>query len=125
MKSLRYAVELSLSMVAYFALIFVSNAVDRHTALSPVPRVAVALLPMIGAIGALIAIMRRILTFDEMQRRLQFEGLVFAFAASAMLTFGWAFGETAGLPKLPTFAIWPIMAALWVVGLVLAKRRYA
>ena len=41
-----------------------------------------------------------------------------------MLTFSYGFLEGLGYPKLSMFTVWPILAVLWVVGLVLARRRY-
>jgi hypothetical protein len=61
---------------------------------------------------------------DELQMRIQFEALGFAFAGTAILTFSYGFLEGLGYPKLSMFMVWPILAVLWVVGLVLARRRY-
>jgi hypothetical protein len=52
------------------------------------------------------------------------ESLAFSFAVTAFGTFAWGFAEVAGAPKLPTFGIWPVMAALWIVGGFIAHRRY-
>jgi hypothetical protein len=80
--------------------------------------------PMIGAAAAAWAILRHIRRSDELQQRRVLEALAFSFAFTALGTFAWGFAEEAGAPKLPTFAIWPIMAALWVIGGHLARRRY-
>jgi hypothetical protein len=70
------------------------------------------------------AILRHVRRLDELQRRSVLESLAFSFAVTAFGTFAWGFAEVAGAPKLPTFAIWPIMAVLWIVGGFIAHRRY-
>ena len=59
-----------------------------------------------------------------MQRKLQLEALAMAFAGTALITFGYGFLEGAGLPKLSMFVVWPIMAALWVIGVTVGRWRY-
>jgi hypothetical protein len=61
---------------------------------------------------------------DELQRKLQFEALALAFAGTALLTFGYGFLEGVGLPRLSMFVVWPLMAALWVVGVFIGRVRY-
>ena len=47
-----------------------------------------------------------------------------SFAGTAVLTFSYGFLEGLGYPRLSMFSVWPIMAVLWIVGLLLARRRY-
>ena len=61
---------------------------------------------------------------DELQQRIALEALAFAFGGTALITFGYGFLDEAGLPHLSWFWVWPIMAALWIVGGQLAKRRW-
>ena len=61
---------------------------------------------------------------DELQRRIQFEAIAFAFAGTALLTFSYGFVENVGFPHLSWFFVWPIMAILWIIGLGIATRRY-
>ena len=79
------------------------------------------MLPAIFICGVIIRTIRHL---DEMQRKLQFEALAFAFAGTALLTFGYGFLEGAGLPMLSMFVVWPLMAALWVIGTVIGRLRY-
>lgn len=120
----RYYLELGGALALYGLLLVASNAIDR--AFHPLDgvRIAVALLPMLGALAALWAIMRQIGRMDEMQRKIQFEAIVFAFAATALITFGWGFAESAGLPRLHAFSVWPLMGVLWTVGLAISHLRY-
>jgi hypothetical protein len=120
----RYTIELGLSLAAYAILLVLSNYLHHRLEPQGMALIAVALLPCL-AIGFIAwAILRQLRVLDEMQRRIQLDALAFAFASTALLTLGWGFAENAGLRRLPTFAIWPIMGSLWVIGLFIARRRY-
>ena len=120
----RYVVELAGATVLYVALAIGSVLVARSASLSGIARYVVWLLPMLGAGSVAWAVLRHVHRIDELQRRTVLEAIVFAFAVTALGTFAWGFAEVAGAPKLPTFAVWPIMAAAWIVGGLLARRRY-
>ena len=125
MKQWQYYIELGGALIVYMVLLFISITVTRQQPnLSRVPQTAIMLLPMLGAGLAVWAIVRGHRRLDELQRRVQFEALSFAFAGTAFLTFGWGFLELVGYPRLPAFGIWPLMGALWVAGLAVARRRY-
>lgn len=79
---------------------------------------------MLGAFAAAWAILRELWRMDEMQRRIQFDAIAISFLGTALITFGWGFAEGAGLLHLRAFQVWPIMGALWILGLVIARRRY-
>ena len=120
----RYVVELAGATVLYVALAIGSVLVARSASLSGIARYVVWLLPMLGAGSVAWAVLRHVHRIDELQRRTVLDAIVFAFAVTALGTFAWGFAEVAGAPKLPTFAVWPIMAAAWIVGGLLARRRY-
>ena len=124
-KPRQYYLELTGALVIYAVLLVISLRVSRlNLHLSRAALTAVMLTPMIGAVLALWAIMRGHGRLDELERRVQFEALSFAFAGTALITFGWGFLELAGQPRFPTFGIWPLMGALWIAGLFIARRRY-
>jgi hypothetical protein len=120
----RYVIELGGAMLLYGALLVGSNAVQRGLRLHGGPAAAVSLVPMLGCIAALVAIMRGIRRMDELGRRIHFEAIAFAFAATALVTFGWGFVENDGMPRLRAFWVWPLMSTFWIVGLMFANRRY-
>jgi hypothetical protein len=121
----RYTVELCAALAAYLVLLVGSIQLLQHAA-PPAPwRDLVALAPMLACAGVCWAILRQFRRVDELVRRIQFEALAFAFGGTAMLTFSYGFLEGLGYPRLSMFAIWPLMAVLWVVGGVIARRRYA
>jgi len=123
-KTRRYQAELAVSLLIYFVLVFGSNWLLRLLNPEGAVKYAIAVLPMFGVIAMAAAILRHVRRMDELQQRASLEALAFAFSASAFGFFAWGFAETAGAPRLPTFATWPIMAALWIIGGLLAHRRY-
>jgi len=123
-KTLRYQIELGIALVIYFVLVVGSNWIYNAFHPEGALKYAVAVLPMLGVIAMVAAVLRHVRRLDELQRRATLEALAFAFSVSAFGFFAWGFAETAGAPKLPTFAIWPIMAGAWVIGGFIAHRRY-
>ena len=124
MRARRYVIEFGGAMVAYGVLLFASQwAVQAFGAMEAL-RTALLLAPMLGLLAAVRAVVRHHRRVDELQRQILFEGYAIAFAGTAVATFGWGFLELAGLPRLPTFAIWPLMCVLMCAGLVIAQWRY-
>lgn len=87
--------------------------------------VPAALLPMVPAVLAAFASMDRIRALDEMQRKIQTDGMLFSWLITAVATFSYGFLEVyAGVPHLSMFFVWPVMAVSWAVGAALAAWRY-
>lgn len=124
MKSKRYLQELTATLVVYAAMLVGSIELLTHAAIAAPWRDVIALSPMLACAAAAWVILRELRRMDELQRRIQLEALGFAFAGTALLSFSYGFLEGLGYPRLTMFTVWPVMAVLWVVGLVLARRRY-
>lgn len=120
----RYLVELGGAMALYAVLLVGANLLERAWQPAGAARVALSLVPMLGALAAAAAIMRGLWRMDELQRRIQFDAIAMAFLATALITFGWGFVENDGVPRLRAFMVWPIMADCWMLALVVAVRRY-
>lgn len=120
----RYVMELLASLTAYALVLVAVNKAERWGWIPDALLIPAALLPMLPGIATVWVIMRHIRSLDEMQRRMQFEGLAFGFAMTALITFSYGFLEGQGLPRLSMFAVLPLMNVLWVLGYVLACRRY-
>ncbi|WNW11055.1 hypothetical protein RRX38_07780 [Pseudomonas sp. DTU_2021_1001937_2_SI_NGA_ILE_001] len=120
----RYLREFAAALVAYVAVLILSLAALARADLSAAARAAISLAPMLPGLLLCWAVVRQLRRLDELQLRIQFEALGFAFAASALLTFSYGFLEIAGLPKLSLFVVWPLMAVMWMLGLLIAARRY-
>lgn len=114
-----------LSMLAIYAVALVGSIeLLQHSDFGPALQAAIALTPMLACFAAAWVILREIRRMDELQRRIQFEALGFAFAVTALATFSYGFLEGLGWPRLSMFAVWPLMGGLWAVGLAMARRRY-
>jgi membrane associated rhomboid family serine protease len=124
MRNRRYFFELGGALVLYGVLLVIANMIDWSLHPEGAVRIAVALMPMIGAVAAAWAIMRAIWRMDELQRRIQLDAIAMAFLATALITFGWGFLLDAGVPPLPAHAVWPMMGVGWMAGLLIARRRY-
>ena len=124
MKSSRYQKELWTALAVYGVMLVGSIQLLTHTDVARPWRDLIALSPMLPAAATAWVVLRELRRMDELQRRIQLEALGFSFAGTAILTFSYGFLEGLGYPRLSMFTVWPILAALWLVGLVLARRRY-
>ncbi len=84
----------------------------------------IALVPNVFALGALTAYMRFLRMADELQRRIQVEGLAVGFGVGWIFAIGYQVMEAAGAPELPITAMILVMTGGWVLGTFLAIGRY-
>lgn len=112
-----------LGLCAYVGMLGLSQRLLAGDTAGEGMQILLSLAPMLPAIFLCVVIIRMIRRMDEMQRKLQVEALALAFAGTALLTFGYGFLEGAGLPRLSMFAVWPVMAGLWVVGVLVGRFR--
>jgi hypothetical protein len=90
-------------------------------------RLALVILPLLPALGYMGCVVRMLRRVDELQRRIQFEAIGFAFAATVILVMCVDLLEQAKI--LPPIhwgwsGLTAAMAVLWGVGNVIANRRY-
>ncbi len=113
-------------MGVYTVTVFVTSWLFENGHVPHALRIPVGLIPMVPAIVAVFPCMEAYRNQDELQRRVQSEGILFSFVATAVVTFSYGFLELyAGFPKLSMWFVWPTMAVLWgAVGQPLAARRY-
>lgn len=112
-----------LGLCAYVGMLGLSQRLLAGDMAGEGAQILLSLAPMLPAIFLCVVIIRMIRRMDEMQRKLQVEALALAFAGTALLTFGYGFLEGVGLPRLSMFAVWPVMAGLWVVGVLVGRFR--
>ncbi|HYP84140.1 hypothetical protein [Variovorax sp.] len=125
MRYKQYLLELGAAMLLYAGTLVASLWALRGEAFGHEGvRLALSLAPMVPSLAICWAIMRQLRRLDELQVRIQMEALGLAFAATALLTFSYGFLENVGFPRLSMFAVWPLMAGCWMVGLVVASARY-
>ena len=84
----------------------------------------IALLPNVFAIGALVAYLRYLRMADEMQRRIQIEGLAIGFGTGWVFAIGYLVLQSAGAPAISLTTVILVMTAGWLVGNIIAVRHY-
>ncbi|MGC2511617.1 MAG: hypothetical protein WA430_13700 [Acidobacteriaceae bacterium] len=88
-------------------------------------RIPVALTPIVPALFVARSIVRGFSSCDELQIRIHFESLSFAFVGTALLTLTFGFLQAlAGVPIANWVWVWPLMGTLFLVGKLIAKRKY-
>ena len=111
------------AMTAYVVLTIVAVwfiQTDQPLAL----RTTIGLLPILPGLFIVLTVLGTIRAQDELLQRMQLEALAFAFAALFLLMLTETFLTPLGYPPVHPGTRLLIMAALWVVGLLLARRRY-
>ncbi|MBA2394656.1 MAG: hypothetical protein H0V70_18160 [Ktedonobacteraceae bacterium] len=119
-----YVKEFSLAMGSYVIVMLVSVTLLNISPSGAWWRIPLALAPVVPALFALGAYMRFFSRMDELQRRIQSEALAFGFASAGILTFSYGFLENVGLPRLSWIFVFPLMIAMWGIGVGIAARRY-
>lgn len=120
----RYLIELGVCLALYVLAIGLSVLLLNDGIATGIGKPIAAVIPMVPGIGMCRVIVRELYRMDELQRRIQFEALGFAFAGTAIVTLSYGFLETVGFEKISMFAVWPVMAVLWSLGMAVAARRY-
>lgn len=121
---MRELLALLIGLTAYVAMLFLSQRLLAHGIEGRAAHILVSLSPMLPAVFICGVVVRSIRHLDEMQRKLQFEALALAFAGTALITFGYGFLEGAGFPKLSMFIVWPLMATIWFIGVMVGRLRF-
>jgi hypothetical protein len=113
-----------IGFTVYAATLVGSNILLRDGIENSAVRIMLSLAPIVPTVFICGVIVRAIGQLDELQRKLQLEALALSFAGTALITFSYGFIEGVGFPRLSMFTVWPIMATLWVVGVLLGRVRY-
>lgn len=119
-----YFVEFGLAMIiAYPLVLILSITLLKHNPDS-LWRVPLAVAPVIPSLFGLRAFLRFLSRMDELERRIQLEGIGFSFGATVVVAMTLGFLENVGLPRPSWVLVVPLMITLWGVGVALASRRY-
>ena len=119
----QYRLQLGLAVVVYAFLLAVSLPLTQAYPESPW-RYPLAVVPMLPFFYGIWAYVRYLRWVDELERRIALESLAIAFGGTAAITFGYGFLENVGLPHVNWMFVWPVMAGLWILGGLCARRRY-
>jgi hypothetical protein len=120
----RYGKELAFASIAYAALLVASIITLQRFELSKASQVIITLLPAIPTAFVIIAIMRMLISSDELQQRIQLYAVSFSAALTGFITFSYGFLENVGFPKFSTFLIFPMLVAFWGISLGYFSRKY-
>ncbi len=85
----------------------------------------VALGPTGVAVGAVLAYLRFIREADELQRKIQLEGIAWGFGCWAVFMMGYRLLERAGLPPMDTSDPLVLMMVAWAIASLILSRRYS
>jgi hypothetical protein len=119
----RYLREFMPAMMVYAVMVIVTVWLLKHQ-IYPQLRFLFAVMPVIPALFAMWAAIRYFRGLDELQRRIQFEGLAFSFLATCVIALTWGLLQNAGLPHADVIWVAPGLVFLWGVGACIAKLRY-
>lgn len=119
----RYLREFLPAMLAYAIMVILTVWLLKHQ-VYPSLRILFAILPVVPALFAMWAAIRYFRGLDELQRRIQFEGLAFSFLATCVIALTWGLLQNAGLPHADVIWVAPGLIFLWGIGACVAKLRY-
>lgn len=121
----RYTLEFTATMLLYLVILALSLLLLHRFGESPLlMRVLISLAPVLPCGLLCWVVLRELRRLDELQLRIQFEALAFAFAATALTTFSYGFLQNVGAPPLSWLMVWPLMGLTWIIGLGMARWRY-
>ena len=119
----RQLIEVGVAMLVYALVLCASVFLLKTGYFDGAAATLVALLPVLPCGAACWAVLRQLRRLDERELRVQVEALGLAVFGTALLSFGYGFLEGLGWPRLSMFAVWPVMAGLWLIGGWVAGRR--
>ncbi len=118
--------RLAAGLLVYSMLLVISIVLLRDQGLADsVWRIPVALLPLPAGAYLIYLEVRRYQDLDEYWQRVHLTALAIAFLGSALVAFTFGFLENAGMAKQSGFIYFLVMITLYVLGLVIARRRYS
>ena len=120
----RYLREFFFAMSLYVVVLIASVTSLKIFEFARGWQVVISLAPALPVVFVIIALMRLLMNGDELQQRVHLLATTFSAVLTGLITFSYGFLENVGFPKLPTFAIFPMLFLLWGVGLGYFTRRY-
>ena len=116
----RYLRELFGAIGIYWLLLAVSIMFGKDLPNGPA-RTLILAAPVLGVALAVWAIVRQMRRVDEFVRQVTLQNIAISAAITASLTFSYGFLELAGFPRVSMFVVWPIMAASWLLIVLVRK----
>lgn len=116
--------KLLFACIAYAVLLIGAVGLARLDVFSGTAALLLALAPLVPGLWVVAAVREFIAGIDELQRKIQLEALAVGMAGTFLVLLAGSLLPLAGLPE-PIYAL-PLAAAaiFWLLGQLLAHRRY-
>lgn len=111
-------------LIAYFLFLGIGAGLLLKYPMGDILRTLVIISPVIPVAFVLRSVMQLLQHTDELQQRIQLLAIGFSAAATSLLTFAYGLLENLGYPSLHSALILPLMAVLWMIGMLYFKWRY-
>src|SRR5262245_3039194 len=122
-KVFRFAATCLTGSVAILALLYLAIwFIDSHP--GETTNLWVAAFPIVGMLLLCVLAMRSLRGMDELEQKIHTEAMAFAFLASYLIITSCGFLALAGFMKITLDWTAPTMMICWIVGLIIALRRY-
>lgn len=118
-----YVVRFTVAMVSYALLLVGALLLVQVVGAGPA-RYLVMLLPLPALVLVVRSVYLLVREADELQSRILLESLAIGFAGGSLITFSWGLMQTVGAPQVPWLLVFPVYAACWLIGSVVARWRY-
>ena len=121
----QYMRNMAIASVLYVAAVLAINLIDDNFILATPVRVLMSLLPVLPAIGMLVAMVIFVRSMDEFQRRVISEATLIAAIVVGLGTFTYGFIQGAlDWPDIPTIWIMPALIAIQGVASFIVRKWY-
>lgn len=118
----RWSRYLGLSTVLYVGSVF--GAVGWLGSEGVVPDWVIAVLPLPGVVLMTYSSVRRFLVQDELEQRIQVDGLAFGFVGGGLIIITVGLLQASGMRQLNWIWAWAALGLCWLVGTLVGRRRY-
>ena len=120
----RYTKEFILAIFAYIITLVASNSMLMNVNDASFWCIPLAIAPAIPVAFVIHAILRLLMSGDELQRKIQLLAIGFAAGITSMVTFTYGFLEGIGFAHMSPIWILPMMIFFWGLGQAYFSRRY-
>ncbi len=121
--SLRYMLKFGGYMLAYSVVLVMSLTFLRENPDTPW-RTPVTVAPVIPVVFMMLAMIRRVMSLDELHRRICLEAVIISFLATMMFCITYGFLENVGFPPFNTMFVGFGMALFYAIAQLLVQWKY-
>lgn len=117
-----------IGMFALWGISYIAARVGIEVLEPGTLRTALAVLPALPFVGVLWVMFRGIANADELERRIHLEALALAFPLTMLMLMVLGLLDLAVDLNPDNWSyrhVWQFMVVFWLLGLVIARRRYA